>query len=85
MKSECELCVKCSVRSVKSSELRQCVGLCVCVYLCLCVYESLSVCVCNPWNHRDPFGFVRSAFLDLFSQQGVAADHLGPLPTKTPT
>ena len=46
MKSECELCVKCSVRSVKSSELRQCVGLCVCVYLCLCVYESLSVCVC---------------------------------------
>ena len=20
-------------------------------------------CVCNPWNHRDPFGFVRLAFV----------------------
>ena len=33
------------------------------------------VCVCNPWNQREPLGL----------EQGVAADHLGSLPTKAPT
>ena len=27
-----------------------------------CLSWGRCVCVCNPWNHRDPFGFVRLAF-----------------------
>ena len=51
------------------------------------------VCVCNPWNHRDPFGLFGFWFCFHFYRRGVrshwdhaevAADHLGPLPTKTP-
>ena len=52
-KSEFELSVKCSVWSVKSSELRQCVGLCVCIYVCVCMrcvrvsWGSAWVSVCD--------------------------------------
>ena len=34
-------------------------------------------CVCNPWNHRDPFGFVQ-----FFSTEGGLVVHASTSPTK---
>ena len=39
-------------------------------------------CVCNPWNHRDPFGFVRLTF-SLYVRAGGARDRASLALTKT--
>ena len=39
-------------------------------------------CVCNPWNHRDPFGFFRFAFPFCFTAGG-ARDRASLALTKT--
>ena len=44
---------------------------------------SVCVCVCTPWNHRDPFGLF--SLLEFLSfQQGTMACVQGPCPTKLP-
>ena len=32
-----------------------------------CLPSGRPVCVCNPWNHRDPFGFAAPVFLHFRS------------------
>ena len=50
-----------------------------CVHMCLPPFRAGwrlrmppfgEACVCNPWNHRDPFGFFRFAFLFCFTAGG---------------
>ena len=41
------------------------------------------VCVCNPWNHRGPFGFAQLAFsLSSFTTAGGMAAVSLAMPTK---
>ena len=47
------------------------------------IYIYICVCVCVDHLHRCKTSFGCSGFSTL-CLQGVAADHLGPLPTKTP-
>ena len=53
---------------------------CTCAYLLsgqdgghTCLPSGRRVCVCNPWNHRDPFGFAQLAFLlsSFYYSRGV--------------
>jgi hypothetical protein len=52
-------------------------------YICINIYVYIYMCVCVDHLHRCKTSFGCSGFSTL-SLQGVAADHLGPLPTKTP-
>ena len=54
------------------------------VWVCGCVGVCVRGCVCVDHLHRCKTSFGCSGFSTL-CLQGVAADHLGPLPTKTPT
>ena len=51
-----------------------------CVHMCLPPFRAGwrshmppfgEACVCNPWNHRDPFGFFWFAFLFYFTAGGT--------------
>ena len=57
------------------------------IYIYIYMYKHIRIyiymCVCVDHLHRCKTSFGCSGFSTL-SLQGVAADHLGPLPTKTP-
>ena len=55
-----------------------------CVHMCLPPFRAGwrshmppfgEACVCNPWNHRDPFGFFRFAFPFCFTAGGSRSLH----------
>ena len=61
-----------------------------CVHMCLPPFRAGwrshmppfgEACVCNPWNHRDPFGLVRFAFSLCVTAGGLVV-HASTSPTK---